>query len=84
MMSVFEEYYENDVQDMARSRVNSTCVDTSVDVRAKEFDLYFSGRLIRCKCLTWTLVPLNLVNGVWMWMSCSKSSTCTISVIPCN
>ena len=44
MMSVFEEYYENDVQDMARSRVNSTCIDTSVDVRAKEFDLYFSGQ----------------------------------------
>ena len=43
-MSVFEEYYENDVQDMARSRVNSTCIDTSVDVRAKEFDLYFSGQ----------------------------------------
>ena len=44
MMSVFEEYYESDVKDMARSSINSTCIETGVDVRAKEFDLDFNGQ----------------------------------------
>lgn len=44
MMSVFEEYYVSDVKDMARSSINSTCIETCVDVRAKEFDLDFNGQ----------------------------------------
>ena len=52
--------------EMARSSINNTCIDTAfdtlagVDVQAKEFDL---DRLIRCRCLTSTLVALNLVHG---------------------
>ena len=44
MLSVFEEYYESDVEDMARSRINSICIETGVNVQAKEFDLDFSGQ----------------------------------------
>ena len=44
MMSVFEEFYESDIKDMARSRINNTCIETGVDVQAKEFDLDFSGQ----------------------------------------
>ena len=35
------------------------------------------NRLIRCRCLTWTLVPLNLVHGVWM--SCCDLKTCHVN-----
>ncbi|DBA91835.1 TPA: hypothetical protein ACH3X1_015972 [Trebouxia sp. C0004] len=47
MMSVFGEFYEGDKKDMhvhmARSHINSTCIEASVDVTAEEFDLEFAG-----------------------------------------
>ncbi|DBA98859.1 TPA: hypothetical protein ACH3X1_014618 [Trebouxia sp. C0004] len=43
MMSVFGEFYEGDKKDMARSHINSTCIEASVDVPAEEFDLEFAG-----------------------------------------
>ncbi|DBB04326.1 TPA: hypothetical protein ACH3X1_012817 [Trebouxia sp. C0004] len=43
MMSVFGEFYEGDKKDMARSHINSTCIEASVDVTAEEFDLEVAG-----------------------------------------
>ena len=45
MMQVFNEYYEGDVQDMSRSTINNTNIQASVDVKAAEFDLDFSGKV---------------------------------------
>ena len=63
MLSVFEGYYESDVKDMARSRINNACIETGVDVQAKMLALALVDRLMRCRCLTSTLVTL-LVHGV--------------------
>ena len=45
MMQVLNEYYEGDVQDMSRSTINNTNIQASVDVKAAEFDLDFSGKV---------------------------------------
>ena len=45
MMQVFNEYYEGDVEDMARSTINNTNIQASVNVKAVEFDLDFSGKV---------------------------------------
>jgi len=45
MMQVFNEFYDGDKQDMAKSQVNSTSIQASVDVKATEFDLDFSGKV---------------------------------------
>ena len=64
MMSVFGEFYDGDKQDMARSRVNSTSTETSVDVSATEFDLDFATMLLSLICLTWTMVMM-MEAGMW-------------------
>ena len=43
MMQVFTEYYEGDVNDMAKSSINNTSIQASVDVKAAEFDLDYIG-----------------------------------------
>ena len=49
MLSVFDEYYKStapasDIKDIARSRISNTCIETGVDVQAKDFDLDLSGQ----------------------------------------
>ena len=45
MLQVFHEYYDGDVQDMARSSINNTNIQVNVDIQAKEFDLDFTGKV---------------------------------------
>ena len=45
LMSVFTEFYDGDMQDMAKSHVNRACTEASVDVSATEFDLGFAGNV---------------------------------------
>ena len=59
---------------MARSRINSTCIETGVDAQAKEFDLDFSGQADQVQVPNIDFGNLNLVHGVWM--SCSDLHTC--------
>ena len=50
-------YYEGDVQDMSRSTINNTNIQASVDVKAAEFDLDFSGKVDQ--------VELPDIYGLW-------------------
>ena len=71
---------------MARSSINNTCIDTGFAkltqvsmCKQKNLTWALVDTLIRCRCLTSTLVALNLVHGVWT--SCSDLNTCHVLVI---